>query len=353
MFITGMHRSGTTLLEKLLDAQPAFTILSQPAPLLFVEAKRDFLRTLGEADAPYPLGHLFGERRHDVSDLTAFLATYRLDRERARALFAQMETYSGQYTRFTREETDAALIDARFVSMMVALWRNLARREAQFAGAKETTCEEFLPAFLEAGVQCALILRDPRDVLASLNHGRGATFGGAVRPTLFNLRQWRKSVAFMLALEGRSGFHWLRYEDLTADPAAELQRLGTDAEPRLPETWGGNSSHGERRGVSRESVGTYREVLPPAVIRFTEAACYPELRLLGYEVSIDESEVPEILRSFEEPYVTRDNMRDDPVDDANIARELQRFELLRGHEDIVPYFIFREAHERLRLMMDR
>ncbi|HYC62733.1 MAG TPA: sulfotransferase [Thermoanaerobaculia bacterium] len=348
MFITGMQRSGTTLLEKLLDAQPSLTILSQPAPLLFVEAKRDFLSTVGKNNAPYPLGHLFGERRYETSDFTAFLASYRLDRERARTLFANMETYSGQYTRFTRDETDAALIDAPFIPMMIALWRNLARREAPVAGAKETTCEEFLPAFLDAGVRCALILRDPRDVLASLNHGRGAEFGGAVKPTLFNLRQWRKSVAFALALEGRPGFHWLRYEDLTADPVGQLERLGAAAEPRLPETWSGNSSHGERHGVSRESVAAFRDVLPRSVIRFAEAACHAELRLLGYDVSIDEDEVPQILRSFEEPYVTRDDMSADAIDDANIARELRRRELLGGCKDSAPYFIFREAHERLR-----
>jgi hypothetical protein len=343
MFITGMQRAGTTLLEKLLDAQPSLTILSQPAPLLFVEAKRDFLRTLGEEDARYPLGHLFGETRYTSSDFTAFLRDYTLHRERARALFARMETYSGQYTRFTPEETDAALIDAPFVPMMTALWRGLARREAPVAGAKETTCEEFLPAFLDAGVRCALIVRDPRDVLASLNHGRGPEFGGALKPTLFNIRQWRKSVSFALALEGRAGFHWLRYEDLVTDPAAELANVGRGFSPPTPPegraeaapyvwqlpSWSGNSSHGERRGVSRESVGTYRDVLPREVIRFVEATCFPELRLLGYDVGIGEEEVPEILRSFEEPYTTRDDMTADAVDADNIARELRRLELLR------------------------
>jgi hypothetical protein len=324
MFITGMQRAGTTFLEKLLDAQPSLTILSQPAPLLFVEAKRDFLRMLGEDDARYPLGHLFGETRYTADDFTAFLRDYTLDRERGRALFARMETYSGQYTRFTRAETDAALADAPFVPMMTALWRGLARRRAPVAGAKETTCEEFLPAFLDGGVRCALIVRDPRDVLVSLNHGRGPEFGGALKPTLFNIRQWRKSVSFALALEGREGFHWLRYEDLTSDPAWELRRLGFDGEVRLAETWSGNSSHGERRGVSRASVGTYRGVLSRDVVRFVEATCFPELRLLNYDVSIREEEVPEILNSFEEPYTARADMNADAVDAANIARELER-----------------------------
>lgn len=348
MFITGMQRAGTTLLAKLVDAQPGMTIFSQPAPLLLVEAKRDFLKTLGEDAARYPLGHLFGETRYTPPDFTAFMSNYTLDRERASALFARMQTYSGQYTRFTSQETDAALTRALFVPMLVAFWRGLAPHDAVSAGAKETTCEEFLPALLNAGVSCALIVRDPRDVLASLNHGRGPEFSGALKPTLFNIRQWRKSVAFALALEGREGFHWLRYEDLTTDPAAQLRRLGFNAPVAVADAWNGNSSHGERRGVSRESIGMYRRILPPRVIHFIEAACYPEMRVFGYDVSIDESHPSNILSSFEDPYNTRDDMQADAIDAPNIARELHRYELLKRGTYESPYFIFAKAFDRLR-----
>ena len=63
LFVTGAQRSGTTLLEKVLASQPGISMLSQPFPLLFVEVKRAFLRSLGNDD-PYPLGHLFRERRY-------------------------------------------------------------------------------------------------------------------------------------------------------------------------------------------------------------------------------------------------------------------------------------------------
>jgi Sulfotransferase family len=47
LFVTGMQRSGTTLLEKLLHAHPELSVLSQPFPLLFVEVKRAFLESIG------------------------------------------------------------------------------------------------------------------------------------------------------------------------------------------------------------------------------------------------------------------------------------------------------------------
>ena len=43
LFVTGMERSGTTLLDRLLASQRHLSMLSQPFPLLFVETKRAFL----------------------------------------------------------------------------------------------------------------------------------------------------------------------------------------------------------------------------------------------------------------------------------------------------------------------
>lgn len=362
IFITGMQRSGTTLLEKLIDAQPAATILSQPFPFLMVEAKRAFLEEREFPGERYPLGHLFHETRYGAGELTRFLSTYRMERERALALCIEMEGYSGQYTRFARQRVEAALVDDTFVPMLRALYTALALRRAPITGAKETTCEELLPAFLADGIRCALIIRDPRDTLASLNHGEGMQFGGRPKPTPFNIRQWRKSVAFALQLEGTAGFHWLRYEDLVADPEQSLQSLADrfalaalrHVTPvrdlnAAGATWRGNSSYGERRGISQESVGTHRGVLPAMVTRYVEAACYPEMRLLGYETTIAPHEVPAILREFREPYDTRADMREDVADEANTRLELQRFELLQrgGGESELPAFLSARAYERL------
>jgi len=345
------------------------TVLSQPFPFLFLETKRAFLRARCGSDEPYALGHLFLERRFSAADFAAFLAQHHLERERARQVFAEMEEYSGQYTRLNPAAVDTVLVDDTFVPLVSALYRGLARRDVPISGGKETTCEEFLPHFVGEGVRCALTIRDPRDVLASLNHGSGPAFGGSLKPTLFNIRQWRKSVAFALELEGRAGFHWLRYEDLVADAAMQLQRLAEalqlgpvdrrtvtgEVHAQDGHPWAGNSSHGERRGISSESVGVYRRVLPPDVTRFVEAACFAELRLLGYAMTTEERDVPEILHSFCEPYHTRTELAADAPSAENTRREVRRFELLRGAgaDDITLYFLFRRAYERLAVAVPR
>src|SRR5829696_4945787 len=109
LLVTGMQRSGTTLLEKLLASHPEISVLSQPFPLLFVEAKRAFLRDLPGEPPAYPLDPLFLEERYTPSDLARFLSGWRPGPAEVREVFAAMEGFSGQYTRFPPAELEAAL----------------------------------------------------------------------------------------------------------------------------------------------------------------------------------------------------------------------------------------------------
>jgi Sulfotransferase family len=368
LFVTGMQRSGTTLIEKLLGSHPRVSILSQPFPLVFIEAKRDFLRRTGAGDPAYPLGHLFREGRYRSADLASFLVGYRSDPAVLGALFDAMARYSGQYTRPDPAALAAALDALRpgdFFDTVGQLYRGLgAKPGAAVFGGKETICEEFLPYLLDRGAGCVLILRDPRDVLASMNHGRGPDFAGDLKPTLFNVRNWRKSVAFAIHLAGHRRLTWMRYEDLVARPLDCANRvasaLGIDAFPEAllagairdaAGAWGGNSSHGHHEGISAASVGAYRTLLAPEVVAYVEAACYPELRWLGYPCAVTWEEVPGVLRAFREPYdIPREGLAGYSEDPAHVAAELRRTELLGApaSETTRPYFLFDDVHEALR-----
>ena len=330
LFVTGMLRCGTTLVEKLLANHPEFSLLSQPFPFVFLDAKRRFLHSLGREGEAYPLGDLFLEAGYTNEDLARFLSRYRPTRDELLHTFRAMAGYSGQRTRFDAGRV-ASVLDrlepGDFAATLEQLYRELGHREsARWFGGKENLCEEFVPYLLDRGAACVIVLRDPRDMLASLNHGRGEEFGGTLKPTLFNLRHWRKSVAFALHLQDHPNFAWMRYEDVAADPIAPLNdlaaRLGVapftremfaggirDQDGTL---WHGNSSHAESRGLDASSVGAYRSVLPANVTAFAEAVCYPEMKVLGYEVTPGvKAGAPheEAIDDFVEPYEVRKNLR--------------------------------------------
>jgi len=327
VFITGGLRSGTTLLANLLG------VLQQPFPLLFVEAKRAFLRDAGVPRDDYPIGHLFHDGDPGAEALDEFLRRWRTSPAELAPLFDGMKSYSGQKTRFTDVELQSAFAAIRpgddFAATVAALDRTLSRNPR--AGSKEVVCEEFLPPLLGRGARCVVIVRDPRDVLASLNHGRGREFGGDLRPTLFNIRSWRKSVKFALQLRSHSRFAWCRYEDLVTGLAAVLARIHEALElgpidGRAPaRSVPSNSSHGERDGISTASVGLWRDVLPSAAARLVEAATLPELQLLGYQTSMTIDDAVNELESSREPYtITRSGFERDAIDTANIALEIGR-----------------------------
>jgi hypothetical protein len=362
LFVTGAQRSGTTLLAKLLGAQSKVSMLSQPFPLLFTEVKREFL---GVRDR-YPLGHLFLESRYEHGDFARFLREWRTTPESLESLFHRMDDYSGQYTRFTARERRRVFSMLSptddFAAVVSHLDIAFATKDAAWVGSKETSCEEYVPPLLARGFRCAIILRDPRDVVASLNHGRGREFGGDPKPTLFNVRSWRKSVALALAAESQPGFARCRYEDLVADPARELGRLAeslglgaSDVPQEIRDEngdlWRGNSSHIEHEGISTASVGMYRRLMAPAVAEFVEAACLPEMHFLGYETSLTREAAARVLERFVEPESTpRPGMERDAITRANKRLEAQRLERVTAppDDDSRQWFLFAEAHAKLR-----
>jgi hypothetical protein len=205
-------------------------------------------------------------------------------------------------------------------------------------------CEEFIPSLLENGYKCIIILRDPRDVLASANYPRGEKYLGDRKPTLFLLRTWRKSAEFAWALRNTPGFFHLRYEDLVTRPEASLERvaafLGLDHTVRAPtrvrdrfgRPWTANSS-GSINGaeISASAVGSYRHALSDDEVAYTEAVCGYEMDWLGYRRDAG-TDAAGAITSFQD--APMDSASGLPGDFSHrpeqVARELERLEEFRA-----------------------
>lgn len=353
LLVTGLYRSGTTLVEKCLDQHTALAVASQPVPLLWSGLKSAFLETLGGRDL-LPLGPLFREERYRHEELTRWLDTHQVSTRDLVALEHQLDGYDGWWTPQLRGML-ASLVPgtpgevAKRVVVAAAEQRG---REVRVVGLKEILIEEFLDHFAASGFVSVVVVRDPVDVVMSLFGGDGQRIMGEARPTLFHVRQWRRSVG--LALRSKSLI--VRYEDVVRDPLAALApvadalRVSRDGMPRSLDSlrdqqdrpWGGNSSF----GVSRPAPS-------PDLVRYIDALAGPELAALGYRTGWRVPTVRE-LAMFREPVDIRraDVQVDLSTDPVELEAEVRRLELLAADDidesDRRSWLL--DAHEEIRAL---
>jgi hypothetical protein len=368
VFVTGMARSGTTLLDKLLSLHPDAAVASQPLPLLYVWVKRAFWESSRSNFSPatvaiqYPLNDMFGENYYPPGDLLSFLHTYTLIEPFCRRLLEAMIPFAGQYTKPT---TPFRVLEtyqpSSFYDFVTDYCRWLEAAPRRVIGSKETTCEEYIPYFLASGAKVVMLIRDPRDVLTSLNYGNGPRFAGRIKPHLFNIRQWRKSIAFALAYQSHPHFLTFRYEDLIEHPLAVLNSLcrflalepfpTTVAEQEIhtqDTIWFSNSSHVSSSRITGQSIGRYKQSLPRSVDLFVQATCWRELRCFGYKTDIAEGDVPALLAAYRESEpLARPELASYVWSEARITEEQTRWQRLCARIFAPSDFIFETAFQQL------
>jgi len=279
-----------------------------------------------------------------------------------------------QWAQYGVEPGTILLLGGRFLdqfqSLCSTIRKALGREHAKYSGCKEIVCEEYVPYFLRNGIRVIQLIRDPRDVVCSCNFGTGKAFVGEIRPTLYTLRAWRKSVAFAMQSQGEHGFRWLRFEDLVSKPQStldeiwkflDIERLNRNVieGPLLNQDgsiWTGNSSFKEGGEITAEPVGRFRELLDAATIEYIEGCCSPELIWCSYSVQQSEFRDSTIL-CFREPFLVNHERfeRDYSSAPARAAAEIARHRLLfQDHRqkldlaEIRAWFISEGAYNELR-----
>jgi hypothetical protein len=251
-----------------------------------------------------------------------------------------MKTYSGQMTkvRFNILKKD----NYTFLEVFDLLLKsNLEKEDVYSFGSKEIMCEEFIPYLLKNGTKIIVIIRDPRDVVSSVNYPQKEKYLGNKKPTLFVLRGWRRTIDYIKNLEDSKNIAYVRYEDLVATPYKILAKitnfLGTtpfeknhfekgiyDRDGKL---WKANTSFDTQTSfISSNSVGGYKNVLSDDEINYIESICKNEMNLMGY--SFDTQPNKEIIKTFKDYGVEESEHLDKDFSSLkeNIEREIQRYD---------------------------
>ncbi len=377
LFLTGVARSGSNLLGRMLDAHPDLTVAVDPFLALFRRFRNDVLGLPPEASDPFRDGYFSDaaiaeldallssdlDRPFSPPDRGAFLETCRA---RTRIECPDLAPHVEELAAGTYRESFA-----RGLGLIARV-----RGAARWVGFKEVWIVDFLPALARAFPMAQFILlhRDPRAVLASLS-ALGRRDPTQMAHPLSYLRHWRKTAAagFRFAHDplfaGR--LRILRYEDLVRAPEPTARELcefletpfdpamtdiGRYRDPATGERWAGNSSvQPVLTGFQADRTDHWRNALDIVSVRMVEYVCGPEMRLAGYPAaSAGPPASLDGIRSLRAAQnVGRYSWRTDTGDpDWEFARERDRYMLLG--EETTPgaavrrAFLFEDVFLRLR-----
>ena len=341
LFITGMLRTGTTLLDKLLNSHPGLTVASQPYFNLFLYVKEKYNKNNNYGGMPLPA--YLCEPSYLRENLADYLNSLKLSQKDISVLRKIIPKGNHRWSLAIDENRLKNLRPGLFFSLLRTCMEIIedvyGKPTSVYTGFKEVLCEEFIPCFLGKGYKCIIICRDPRSVISSLSSGRYEGYVGKKRPILMDIRNWRKSVAFAVSLTDHPGFLMIKYEDLVRFPDKELRKI-TDFLGLNPfdkeilenpiknqdgSVWKGNSSFNEKKCIDSSSIEKWKQSLSQDEISLIEYCSMGEMAWLGYKFeTCPEKTIIDSI--YEDRKRIRENYgKEHYLDSLNKKREKERF----------------------------
>lgn len=330
VFIVGVARSGTTLLQQMLDHHPAFSIQWES---LFITVFHRQVARFGDLSQ-------IGNRLTLIRSIARYVdINWRIWRNKGQ----------GEWLPGLEEEAP------RLAEQSPPAYAGVADAILSF-GARQRGCRRWgqkTPGYLDhlpvlAGLfpdaKFIHIIRDGRDVASSvlpLSFGPNTIYMAA--------RRWRQSVqrGLTFAKEFPEKIHTMRYEDLIGDPEKHLHDICAflgeeffpgmlefhkDGRQRLPQA----ATHTAiGKPVNKQRSGRWKKDLSPRQVRIFEAVAGPLLSELGYERTMPKAKLRPmertlgklgdkllVFRPFTQPVGLRDRLR--------MHRDRARFQWVDG-----------------------
>lgn len=312
LFVTGMFRSGTTLLARMLHTHDDIACASDPyRPFFncFRDAVADGCDI--DVDAYDPLGDYFADdtrlKLYDAIQ-SATLDRSFPDEERDR-LYDRIEGHGTPFSPRIYEEVDeirGETFHEVYKHLLSAVPVCYGDGDESWHATKEVWTTEFTPVLHESFPDARFIqvVRDPRAVCASKNVQERSKY-----PWLFLIRQWRKLATLARAYDRHQSIQdqvlVVRYEDLVSEPRVTAERMyefleiGMDEETLNPanfvdgsgDQWLQNTSYddSDKASFNTDSVDKWRTTLEGRIVRYIEHLCQPEMAAYGYDTARTES----------------------------------------------------------------
>lgn len=298
VFMLGIARSGTTLLQSLLDGHPQ--LLVDVADSHFFRWYRQYYRWPNaltswthnrqrriETAERYMITHIFNELSRYYQDFLSHISIPEI-----RALFRDMISQSpGRPQDYLASRFYALGLASGGLTPRTLYWvdKTLSYEYLFYRYAQWWPRARFM-----------FVIRDPRDVYASyksrdLKNGRSVTLIDSFAYT------WSQSIRVLMdsqRLLPPEQVFTLKYEELTADAEAVMTRLaqflGIEKTPGLLQPtkgfgrvpWGGNAeSERKEYGVFQDAANKWKKKLDPLEANQIEGLLHRQMAHVGYELS--------------------------------------------------------------------
>lgn len=310
IFITGMFRSGTTLIGRMINAHNEISIASDGVFPFFKSLRTSISKKTGvlmknEFDVPlhdYYFDRLQGNLYQSIqqSDLNVNITANELHelKEHIKFWCTDNDQYAPKLRPFV-DELKGGTFSEIFTGILEIIEKAYASGGTKVIGPKEVWVGEFIPALSRSfqNMKFIYIIRDPRAVFASKKN-RTEKY-----PWLFLARQWRKLATLGCIYSNRgSAFQdkilLLFFEDVITRPEETTRRICDflkvewNSDMVCPEKyidgrgnpWAQNTAYGinGKNAFDTGTLGRWESVLSDTEIRLIEYLCRPEMEVLGY-----------------------------------------------------------------------
>lgn len=341
LIITGIYRSGSTLIQKVLSANSQTAIMNHGMIGFFQMMKSHLFRFGNITEPNSPLGFHWIEPTPEVMSLfrTTDFDTAMIDRllQLVEAEIIEDNQRAGNVSHPTwvrgvqgpnqdwlsvlkdnlRSGTAKHVLDQQM--SLILHYKQMT--DAKLVGFKELHLEQFVQPMLadDPNLKVIQIIRDPRAVLASRNFSKsflGTRGGGAKHPIKLIANVWTTGIRYKRQLEALypNSFMSIKYESLIRAPHATTKQICTFLDinwdhtmldvssfrSEMGETWEPNTSFERLKGFDTKAIDNWRSRLPGKEHAVMEYLCAGFLEQEGYERDFNTEQQKAMFSTYSE-----------------------------------------------------
>ena len=290
IFATGMFRSGTTFLAKLINSNKKITFISDSFFSVFKFAKNDFFNE-----------NIFNKPFDDYLYLNPNLKEFNkfqklnLKNLKFKKNLKQINKIINKDTKkFSPEfnkKTCLKIKNDNYHLLFKEIFDILHKVKNNYiVGLKEVWVVEFIPLLInfDKNIKNLIIIRDPRAVIASNFHSK------QTYPLVFLIKQWKKisNLAFYYKKKFPKKVYLIKFENLIENPIKEIRRINNFLKLKNGLTnsdikklkWTQNTSYNiYKKKFNKMSIHKWKEILTRDEIKFIEKYCFIEMEMFNYK----------------------------------------------------------------------